>query len=354
MSTVWLLALYCALIVAASVGGGWLPSLVRMTHLRTQMLMSFVAGLMLGIATLHLLPHALEWVPSPGQVGIAMLVGVLLMFFLLRVFHVHSHGDAQPQAACGHDHDGGHGAHHDHDEAGEMRHGLALPTLSSAEGLDRRSLSWVGMLFGLGLHTVMDGVALGASVAADAGHGAWMGLAGLGTFLAVALHKPLDAFAIGSVMSAGGWSPVQRTLVNLAFSLCCPIGAAVFFFGVTRWGLGEEMLGCGLALSAGFFVCIALADLLPEVHFHDHDRVKLTASLALGILLAVAIENLPGHSHDHHLHDAAGMLDGHAGHSHDGHNHGPPPADPASDPNDPKLTPGQRFRARLRTEHQHP
>jgi zinc and cadmium transporter len=113
-------------------------------------------------------------------------------------------------------------------------------------------------------------------------------------------------------------------------------------------------LGCGLALSAGFFVCIALADLLPEVHFHDHDRVKLTASLALGILLAVAIENLPGHSHDHHLHDAAGMLDGHAGHSHDGHNHGPPPADPASDPNDPKLTPGQRFRARLRTEHQHP
>jgi len=50
---------------------------------------------------------------------------------------------------------------------------------------------------------VMDGVALGASVTADAGHGAWLGLAGLGTFLAVALHKPLDAFAIGSVMAPG-------------------------------------------------------------------------------------------------------------------------------------------------------
>lgn len=305
MLIAWLLTAYCVLIVAASVGGGWLPTLVRMTHLRTQLLMSFVAGLMLGIATLHLLPHSFEWIESTSQVGASMLVGVLLMFVLLRVFHVHSHGelpvatDAPPSrptgshlpiatggpaaapAACGH-------AEHDH------AHDHAHP----------RSLNWVGMFFGLGLHTVMDGVALGASVTADAGHGAWLGLAGLGTFLAVALHKPLDAFAIGSVMASGGWSPTQRALVNLAFSLCCPLGAAIFYLGVTHWGLGESVLGYGLALSAGFFVCIALADLLPEVQFHDHDRFKLTTALALGILLAIGIESLPGHSHDHdHEHD---------------------------------------------------
>lgn len=305
MLIAWLLTAYCVLIVAASVGGGWLPTLVRMTHLRTQLLMSFVAGLMLGIATLHLLPHSFEWIESTSQVGASMLVGVLLMFVLLRVFHVHSHGelpvaiDAPPprptaahlpiaaggpaaaHAGCGH-------AEHDH------AHDHSHP----------RSLNWIGMFFGLGLHTVMDGVALGASVTADAGHGAWLGLAGLGTFLAVALHKPLDAFAIGSVMASGGWSPTQRALVNLAFSLCCPLGAAIFYLGVTHWGLGEHVLGYGLALSAGFFVCIALADLLPEVQFHDHDRFKLTTALALGILLAIGIESLPGHSHDHdHEHE---------------------------------------------------
>lgn len=308
MLIAWLLTAYCVLIVAASVGGGWLPTFVRMTHLRTQLLMSFVAGLMLGIATLHLLPHSFEWIESTSQVGASMLVGVLLMFVLLRVFHVHSHGElpvaidaplprdpgshlpiaaggpATAHANCGHG-----GGHSEHDHAHDHAH--------------PRSLNWIGMFFGLGLHTVMDGVALGASVTADAGHGAWLGLAGLGTFLAVALHKPLDAFAIGSVMASGGWSPTQRALVNLAFSLCCPLGAAIFYLGVTHWGLGESVLGYGLALSAGFFICIALADLLPEVQFHDHDRFKLTTALALGILLAIGIESLPGHSHNHDEHE---------------------------------------------------
>ena len=54
------------------------------------------------------------------------------------------------------------------------------------------------------------------------------------------------------------------------------------------------MLGFGLALSAGFFICISLADLLPEVAFHHHDRLKLTAALLMGVVLAVAIESLPG------------------------------------------------------------
>lgn len=52
--------------------------------------------------------------------------------------------------------------------------------------------------------------------------------------------------------------------------------------------------------SAGFFICIAWADLLPEVALHDHDRGKLTAALLLGVSLAFAIENLPGHDHANH------------------------------------------------------
>lgn len=371
MSTPWLLVVYCLLIVLASVTGGWLPSWVRMSHLRTQLLMSFVAGLMLGIATLHLLPHSLGSLGSTDRVGVALLVGVLVMFLLLRVFHVHSHGDSsivhappvpgeaggESGSACGHDHAHGHthahGASHSHD------HG-AGPAGDGPSVTGQRSLNWLGMLFGLGLHTIMDGVALGASVVADASHGAWMGLAGLGTFLAVALHKPLDAFAIGSVMASGGWSPTQRTVVNFAFSLCCPIGALLFFYGVMWMGAGEQLLGYGLALSAGFFICIALADLLPEVQFHDHDRGKLTAALMLGIALAVGIENLPGHSHDHAGHGHAGhghAGHGHADHGHDhGHDHGTSSDAMTSGSvggGEAAATPGQRFRDRLAGEHRH-
>ncbi len=155
------------------------------------------------------------------------------------------------------------------------------------------------MLFGLGLHTLMDGVALGASVAAESYHSPFLGLAGLGTFLAVVLHKPLDAFAITSIMHKDGWSKRQQGLVNFVFSLACPAGALLFYFGVTHFSDSNLMLGWGLALSAGFFICISLADLLPEVSFHQHDRLKLTTALLLGIGLAVAIESLPSHSHDH-------------------------------------------------------
>jgi zinc and cadmium transporter len=298
-----LLFVYCVLIVMASVGGGYLPSMMRMTHLRTQLLMSFVGGLMLGIATLHLLPHASKII-GPQSSGIAALVGIVAMFLLLRAFYEHHHhgpsGD-DVHANC----DQEHHIHarsndrdaHDHDSSN-------LANSSDALAAPSKGLGWIGMLFGLWLHTLVDGVALAASALTEHNHGAWLGLAGLGTFLAVALHKPLDAFAITSTMKTSGWSPGQQNFVNLAFSLACPIGALLFYFGVNQLDDSSLVLGWGLAISAGFFVCIALSDLLPEVAFHDHDRVKLTTALFIGIGLAVLIENLPGHEHDGHNHDA--------------------------------------------------
>jgi zinc and cadmium transporter len=307
MRTELLLVIYCLLIVVASMAGGWLPSLMRMTHLRTQLLMSFVAGLMLAIAMLHLLPHSVESLGSPSKACAAVLGGVVVMFLLMRLFHPHEHGIEEGGhshgATCNHDHGpDAHGHNHTHETAE-----------------DRKTLNWVGMIFGLGLHTLIDGVALAASVVADAEHGAWLGLAGLGTFLAVALHKPLDAFAITSVMKKDGWSVRGRNAANFAFSLACPLGALLFYFGATELDGGGNLLGWGLALSAGFFICIALSDLLPEVAFHDHDRFKLTAALLVGVALAIGIENLPGHSHGTGAHDHAGH--DHAGHDHAGHDH---------------------------------
>ncbi len=40
-----------------------------------------------------------------------------------------------------------------------------------------------------------------------------------------------------------------------------------------------------LAFSAGTFLCIALSDLLPELQFHSHDRLKLSISLIAGFCL---------------------------------------------------------------------
>ena len=91
-------------------------------------------------------------------------------------------------------------------------------------------------------------------------------------------------------MSAGGWPSSSRTIANVLFALMCPLGALLFFFGVDYLGDNREYaVGAALAFSAGAFICIALSDLLPEVQFHSHDRMKLTVAFLLGIVLAWAI-----------------------------------------------------------------
>lgn len=311
MSPVSLLFVYCVFIFVASNTGGRLSDLIRMTHLRTQLLMSGVGGLMLGIALLHLLPHADEILGSSSKTGTGALFGLIAMFLLIRLFHTHDHGTRESapreQAANnddsvmtedhehehehehGHEHEHEHGHAGDHEEHHHHHHQHGKP----------KRFGWAGVFFGLALHTLIDGVALASSVIADASHGSWMGLAGIGTFLVIALHIPLDSFAITLVMSKQGWSSAAQRLVSMMFSLACPLGAFLMYLGATTILEGTGILGWGLAISAGFFICIALADLLPEVAFHDHDRVKLTIALLLGVIVAIGIENLPGHSHQH-------------------------------------------------------
>ena len=113
-------------------------------------------------------------------------------------------------------------------------------------------------------------------------------LPGLGVFLAIVLHKPLDSYSIVAMMRAANYNNLYCTLVNFAFAMLCPVVIFVTFFmtgGVYDWQ-DQSMVGYVLAFAAGAFLCISLSDLLPEIQFHTHDRSKLTASLLLGLCFA--------------------------------------------------------------------
>lgn len=252
------LAVYCALVVLASLLGGALPSRFRLTHTRLQVTVSFVAGLMLGVALLHMIPHAAHFT-SIDATARWSVVGLLVMFFLIRAFHFHEH-------EMGMGHGEGEEAH------APLSRGHPHP----------HSLGWVGIAVGLSIHSAVDGVALASSTLAEEGK-----LAGIGTFLAVLLHKPLDALAITTVMAASGWPSRTQWIVNIGFALICPLGAALFVMGA---GTGSDaLLGHALAFAAGAFLCISLGDLLPEVQFHRHDRLKLSLALLVGVALAYAV-----------------------------------------------------------------
>ncbi len=353
--------IYCLLIVLVSMAGGAVPMLVRLTHRRLQLATSLIAGFLLGVALLTLLPHALMAVPVTTAMG-WVVVGLMVMFFLERFFAYHHHlapgeeglppvtADPQPlaEAACdvepgdpldhhhGHpvpahphaappsareasDHAPGH-AHHPHD------HAHANPA----------ELSWLGITLGLVIHSLIGGIALGAAVSAEDlvhthGVAGWV-LPGIAVFLGIFLHKPFDAMTLLTLLRTTGWSKPTQHLINFAFALCTPIGGVLFFWGMAGVDLAHSVVvGCALAFAAGVFLCVSLADLLPELHFHRHDRGALSIAVLAGLGLAwgIAIMEAQTHAHDHGEHDhghgpTPAVVDDahdHADHDHDHHHH---------------------------------
>ena len=121
------------------------------------------------------------------------------------------------------------------------------------------------------------------------------------------LHKPFDAAIIGTLMINAGASTRARSITNALYALVVPLGAVAFLASLRLFG-GHQgtILGVAMALAAGAFLCIAAADLLPEVQFHSHDRVLLTSSLALGLMIAWGITVMERSSHAHtHAHGHA-------------------------------------------------
>lgn len=278
----WLL-IYCTVIPAVSLVGGWIPLLVRLTHRRMQVALSFVSGVMLGVALMHLLPHAIfEGQHAAGAIehGLPTVLGwliggVLTMFFIERFFSFHQHDAPHDETSHDEPHDISHAHSHAH------------------------KLSWGGAAVGLALHGGIEGLALAAAVAAETVPGRNVAMVGISTFLVIFLHKPFDSLTVGTLMAAGGYSARARHLVNVALALTVPAGAALFYLGFGNSPGGSLSLAAALAFSAGTFLCIAMSDLLPELHFHQHDRILLSIALLLGLAVAWLASALEHRSHEH-------------------------------------------------------
>ena len=277
MATPIILTIYSALIVGVSLLGGMTPLALVLTHTRLQAYLSFSAGTMLGAAFFHMLPESVEM--GGADVLRWAALGLLALFFLERFFSFHQHEPpgveaGEPDPGCGEPSHAHHG--HGHDPA-------VAPTLS-----------WGTATFGLAIHSLVGGVALASAVVADQRELGKVGGMAWGVFLATILHKPADAMTIVALMIRGGVPTRLAHSVNLIFALMIPLGGALFFFGVDRLppSSAESITAIALAFSAGTFLCISLSDLLPELQFHSHDRLKLSAALLAGFLLMAATSTI--------------------------------------------------------------
>jgi zinc and cadmium transporter len=253
------IVLYCLAIAGVSLLGGYIPLASRIVHRTLQFYLSFAAGAMLGAAFFHMLPESAEL--AGRQFGLWAALGVIGLYVIERFVSPHSH-DAQ-------------GGAHDHADQHAHGHGEATAAAPQIAG-------WSAVA-GLTIHTLLGGVALGSAVLGpDA-----TGEVGLAVFLATVLHKPADAFTISTLLVKGGTPRQVALLVQILFACLIPLGVMAFYLGRSMLDVPLEsaFTGSVLAFSAGTFLCIALSDLLPEVQFHSHDRIKLFLAVVAGALM---------------------------------------------------------------------
>ena len=269
----------------ASIAGGWAVTVMRMTHTRMQVLLSFVGGVMLSVAVLELLPLAFEQLRSIETLATSILIGLVATFLIIRLFNVHQHGDVDDTHT-----------HHDHDCDHPDHVHVASDSPDTCIVHQRRN-SWISLFLGLGFHSVVDGIAIGAIFSVNEQTGSIWSFTLLAPLIAMILHRPFDSLSLFSVMKATGWSNRSIYITNIAYGAACPLGTVLFLAGTSHLAASSPVIGIGLGIAVGVCLCVSLSDILPELRFHSHDRLTLTAALLLGIVSIFILHTVMPHNH---------------------------------------------------------
>lgn len=236
---VWILA---AVFLDGIVGlsGGVLPQ--TWVHRNITTLLAFAAGTLLGVAFFDLLPNALGAAGSPQQVMEAAMAG-FAVFYAVESF-LGSHAPGQ------------HG--HEHNTIGPM------------------------ILVGDALHNSTDGVALAAAFLVDV-------KTGVATTLAVLIHELPQEVGDFAILVSHGYSRGRALFYLCLVQFSALVGALGALWAAEKIQAATPVL---LGISAGGFIYIAAADLLPELHRRRKDgsaAFKLVA-FCFGMATIAALE----------------------------------------------------------------
>ena len=276
MEGVGALSVYTGAILVGALAGGALPLFASVR--RSDLLLSFSAGVMLGAAFFHMLPEAVD--RGGSAVVPFVVVGFLVLYLLERFVLVHVCAEPGPNrrlsttgAPLPHhvgepDHD--HHGHGDPDGTGCDVHTLGLA-------------AWLGMT----AHTLVDGFALGAaSVTPELG---------ALVFLAILAHKVPNSFSLSAILLSEGYTRSRAVWMNAAFALMVPVGAGIYVLLRDLVHI-DRFTSLALAGSAGTFLHLALSDILPDLHRRGaSSRWRLSASLlaGVGVMAALALLREP-------------------------------------------------------------
>lgn len=221
--------------IASLIGGIILLAKRKLAFRISHYLASFAAGVLLGAAFFDLLPEAQEASEAiSANIFVWAIIGILTFFLIERFIH---HHEKHPQE------------------------GQQLVPL---------------IVVGDSVHNFIDGVAIAATFLVSIP-------LGIVTSLAVAAHEIPQEIADFGLMLHQGVARKKALLLNFYSALAALAGAILTYL---RKEQIDGLLPAILALTAGFFIYIAAANLIPEIHNQDDKKVALweTTLLLLGVL----------------------------------------------------------------------
>lgn len=224
--------------IISLVGGLILLSKKDFLAKTSHLLSSFAAGTLLGAAFFDLLPEALEHGEEmnieSSTIFIWVLCGILFFFLLERFLHWFHH------------------------------HGLEIHELKSKPVIPL-------VIIGDSIHNFIDGVAIATTFLVNIP-------VGILTTFAVAAHEIPQEIGDFGVMIKNGMSRRNTLLINILSAFISFIGALIaFHFGRNVVGV----LPFFLSIASGFFLYIALSDLIPEIHHENRKGIALWETLFL-------------------------------------------------------------------------
>jgi zinc and cadmium transporter len=199
-------------------------------------LVSFSAGALLGDVFIHLLPELVEEGHFNLKISLIMLAAIFALFLMEGYFNWHHH-------------------HGEGDANEHSTHPFVY-----------------NILVGDFLHNLIDGMVIAGAYQLDF-------RLGVATTIAVLLHEIPQEIGDFGVLVYGGFTKAKALIYNFISALSAVLGAIIVFVFTNI----TESLPVLIALGAGSFIYIALADLFPQIHKEKGRTYTQLTAMVLGI-----------------------------------------------------------------------
>lgn len=238
--------------------------------------LSFAGGVMVGIVTFEMLPEAVEKSMIDGTSWSGVLISVsMIVIGMLVIYALNNMLDIIENMRA------------THKQLAELHHETAIleakeevleadRAISEAKAKKNLLKAGVIMILAIALHNFPEGMAIGATGAAETQMGIMIAII-------IAVHNIPEGMAISAPLASGGIEPWKTIGLTTLAGAATVLGALL---GLAVGGIGALATGICMGLAGGAMLYVTFCEILPQATLMEEGRVP-AVSMLVGIVCAM-------------------------------------------------------------------